>query len=60
MKSDLTGLTVMDYAPNGDVRSRIDRAKANRKPLPLETVLTWVGQTVQALIYLHRQGKIHR
>eukprot|EP00730_Choanoeca_flexa_P003966 TRINITY_DN11552_c0_g1_i22.p1 TRINITY_DN11552_c0_g1~~TRINITY_DN11552_c0_g1_i22.p1 ORF type:complete len:114 (+),score=0.74 TRINITY_DN11552_c0_g1_i22:329-670(+) len=50
----------MDYAPHGDVQRRIDRARQTRQAIPLMKIMSWIGQTVEALHYLHSQGIIHR
>ena len=46
---------VMDYVPGEDMRSLINKAKAQKKYLKIEEVLNWASQLIDALIYLHSQ-----
>ena len=47
---------VMDYAPNGTLRSRLPRGT----PLAPESILPYVQQVADALHYAHAQGLVHR
>jgi serine/threonine protein kinase len=49
---------VIEYAPNGSLKERINRQKD--KPLPLEEAVTIISQVGQALQYAHQQNIIHR
>ncbi len=51
-----TPFLVLDYAPNGSLRTRL----LARTPLPLATVLPLVRQVAEALHYAHEQKLIHR
>lgn len=51
-----TPYLVMDYAPNGTLRSIHPRGK----PLPLETIVPYVKQISDALQYAHDEHIIHR
>ena len=53
---DTTPYLVMDYAPNGTLRQLYRRGQA----LPLDTVITYVGQAASALQYAHNEKIIHR
>ena len=53
---DGTPFLVMAYAPGGTLRQR--HPKGTR--LPLDTVVAYVSQVVQALQYAHHQKLIHR
>ncbi len=47
---------VMEYAPNGSMRQRHPRGTT----VPLEHVVSYVGQVAEALHYIHIQKLIHR
>src|SRR5579859_6952653 len=47
---------VMDYAPNGTLRTR----HARGTPLPVSTVVSYVKQIAQALQYAHDRKIVHR
>src|SRR5581483_9719552 len=47
---------VMDYAPNGALRSRLPRGVALEPP----AIMPYVRQVAGALHYAHTQGLIHR
>src|SRR5436305_9228001 len=51
-----TPFLVVDYAPNGSLRTRHPR----RVPLPVPTVVGYVMQIADALQYAHDQKVIHR
>src|SRR5438067_3528967 len=51
-----TPFLVMDYAPNGTVRTRHPKGVA----LPLPTILSYVRQVADALQYAHDEHYIHR
>ena len=51
-----TPFLVMDYAPNGTLRQRIQRGQR----LPLATVVDYTNQVASALQYAHNQKVIHR
>ena len=51
-----TPFLVMDYAPNGTLRQRIQRGQRQ----PLATVVNYTNQIASALQYAHNQKVIHR
>ncbi len=51
-----TPYLVMDYAPNGTIRTRHPKGVV----LPLPTILSYVKQTASALQYAHDEHFIHR
>src|SRR6266516_5680026 len=51
-----TPYLVMEYAPNGTLRTRHPRGTR----LPLEQIVSYVKQLAPALDYAHQQGVIHR
>jgi eukaryotic-like serine/threonine-protein kinase len=51
-----TPFLVVDYAPNGTLRTRYSKGV----PLPLPTVVSYVTQIADALQYAHEQKVIHR
>ncbi len=51
-----TPFLVMDYAPNGTLRQRIQRGER----LPLATVVDYANQVASGLQYAHNQKVIHR
>jgi serine/threonine protein kinase len=53
---DQTGFLVMDYAPGGTLRQRHPSGEA----VPLEIILPYVKQAVEALQYAHDQGVVHQ
>jgi serine/threonine protein kinase/Tol biopolymer transport system component len=54
--ADRTPYLVMDYAPNGTLRTRHPKGT----PLAVATVVSYVKQCAQALQYAHDQKIIHR
>ncbi len=56
VEQDGTAFLVMDYAPNGTLRSR--HPKGTR--VPLDTVMKYIEQIAPALQYAHDQMLIHR
>src|SRR5438105_2840005 len=53
---DGTAFLIMDYAPNGNMRQRHPKGK----PLPLESVVSYVKQVAAALQYAHDNKLMHR
>jgi serine/threonine-protein kinase len=53
---------VMDYVPGDDLKVMMDRARREGEFLPIEEVLQWASQLLDALEYLHNQETpvIHR
>jgi serine/threonine-protein kinase len=53
---------VMDYVPGKDLRILMEEARAQNKTLPLQEVLGWSGQLIDALKYMHGQDPpiVHR
>lgn len=53
---------VMDYVPGQDLREIIQDSWGNSQPLEVETVMGWVEQIADALIYLHNHNPpvLHR
>lgn len=53
---------VMDFVPGQDLKRLMDRARRKGRFLPLEDVLSWTAQLLDALAFLHRQDPpvIHR
>ncbi len=53
---------VMDYVPGEDLKTLMDRARRAGHLLPLDQVLGWASQLIDALEYLHAQAPpvIHR
>lgn len=53
---------VMDFVPGQDLREVIENAKHKDSFIPEDKVLTWAGQIINALEYLHRQqpAVLHR
>jgi serine/threonine-protein kinase len=53
---------VMDYVPGQDLRELVENARHQDKVLPEDQVLTWAGQLIDALEYLHLQDPpvLHR
>ncbi len=49
---------VMDYIQGEDLDTRL--ARNNDQPLPLDQVLNWITQVLDALEYCHQQGVTHR
>jgi serine/threonine-protein kinase len=55
-------ILVMDYVPGEDLKTLMDEAVSINEFLPLEEVLKWTRQLVDALSYLHQQNPpiVHR
>jgi len=53
---DATPFLVIDYAPNGSLRTRYTRGSV----LPLSTIVSYVEQLADALQYAHDQKVVHR
>src|SRR5581483_4885444 len=51
-----TPFLVMEYAPNGSLRTRHPKGSQ----IPLETSVIYVKQVANALQYVHSQGLVHR
>ena len=53
---------VMDYVPGNDLKQMIDASIQQGETLPIETVLDWSEQLLDAVIYLHKQEQpvLHR
>ena len=53
---------VMDFVPGEDLRSKISKAKQQKKFLRIKLILGWSQQLADALIYLHSQNPpiLHR
>lgn len=53
---------VMDFVPGQDLKRLMDQARREGRFLPLEDVLSWTAQLLDALSFLHRQDPpvIHR
>jgi serine/threonine protein kinase len=53
---------VMDYVPGDDLYQVLKASREGDRPLDEETVLTWAGQIIDALAYLHIQNPpvLHR
>ena len=51
---------VMDYAGNGDLQSRVKKAKEDGVALPSELVLSWFSQLCLALKHIHARKVLHR
>jgi serine/threonine protein kinase len=48
---------VMDYVPGSDLQALLD---ARGKPFTVSDVLPWLIQLLDALVYLHAKGVVHR
>jgi serine/threonine protein kinase len=57
-----TEILVMDYVPGDDLKTIMDKARANNKLLNVSEVLRWTVQILDALAYLHAQDMpvVHR
>lgn len=53
---------VMDFVPGKDLKQLMDQARRKGKFLPVEDVISWSDQLLDALAFLHRQDPpvIHR
>jgi serine/threonine-protein kinase len=53
---------VMDYVPGQDLKRLMDKARRKGRFLPVDEVLSWADQLLDALAFLHRQDPpvIHR
>jgi len=53
---------VMDYVAGKDLRALMEEARAHNETLPVEQVLGWFGQLIDALKYMHSQDPpiVHR
>ncbi|MDX1614229.1 MAG: serine/threonine-protein kinase [Candidatus Promineifilaceae bacterium] len=53
---------VMDFVPGRDLKQILDESLAQGKSLPVDMVLEWAKQIVDAVTYLHRQDPpiLHR
>jgi serine/threonine protein kinase len=53
---------VMDYVPGKDLRALMEEARTQNQTLPLDQVLGWFGQLMDALKYMHSQDPpiVHR
>ncbi|KAK2150896.1 hypothetical protein LSH36_383g00000 [Paralvinella palmiformis] len=51
---------VMDYYTKGDLSSVIKKNRELSQPIDEQIIKTWLGQILQALMYIHNNGIIHR
>jgi len=51
---------VMQYAPNGDLFSKLERAHKEQRHIPEETIRRWLYQLCLALEYIGKKRIIHR
>ncbi|XP_041369024.1 serine/threonine kinase-like domain-containing protein STKLD1 isoform X2 [Gigantopelta aegis] len=51
---------VMDYYTDGDLRKFISGYQEKREPIDEEIVKRFLGEIMEALIFVHRQGILHR
>ncbi|KAL8600836.1 hypothetical protein ACOMHN_056494 [Nucella lapillus] len=51
---------VMDYYSKGDLRSIIRDYQEKKIPIPEEKLKKYLGEILEAVVYIHRQGIIHR
>ncbi|HEV2580039.1 MAG TPA: serine/threonine-protein kinase [Ktedonobacteraceae bacterium] len=54
--AEKTPFLVMSYAPNGTLRQLHKR----KEPVPLSSIVQYVGQVADALFYAHQQRLVHR
>ncbi|XP_067662721.1 serine/threonine kinase-like domain-containing protein STKLD1 [Haliotis asinina] len=51
---------VMDYYSKGDLKKIIQQYQKNKQPMEEEVVKRYLGEILEALIFVHRKGVIHR
>ncbi|XP_076091936.1 uncharacterized protein LOC143063599 isoform X2 [Mytilus galloprovincialis] len=50
----------MDYFPKGHLGQYIDEKRQSKEIIDEEKIKTWIGQIIEALVYAHEKGIIHR
>ncbi|XP_046542734.1 serine/threonine kinase-like domain-containing protein STKLD1 [Haliotis rubra] len=51
---------VMDYYSKGDLKKIIQQYQKNKQPMEEEVLKRYLGEILEALIFVHRKGVIHR
>ncbi|XP_071097519.1 serine/threonine kinase-like domain-containing protein STKLD1 [Haliotis cracherodii] len=51
---------VMDYYSKGDLKKIIQQYQKDKQPMEEEVVKRYLGEILEALIFVHRKGVIHR
>ncbi|KAL3870906.1 hypothetical protein ACJMK2_038937 [Sinanodonta woodiana] len=51
---------LMDYFPNGDLGHLIQKSRSKKEAIPEEKIKKWLGEIIEALIFVHKKNTIHR
>ncbi|XP_048777734.2 serine/threonine kinase-like domain-containing protein STKLD1 isoform X2 [Ostrea edulis] len=58
--SSMYMIIVMDYFPKGNLGHVVQKAREEKQAIPEETLKKYIGQLMEALVYVHSKNILHR